>query len=584
MEDPQPENSSLLEGHEGDSSHNSRRRNGNQRRIRKWGPRGIARRIRGQGLPSDNVPEGQESLLTANGGFHDAPPDSSSLLTKPINELSSDSDNGDDYYDKVEEWNHCEEVDEKDSEEEESSDDEGSDDDDDGDESESMNPEDLQESASELGNYEDGHYKDKDYDDGYRDRDYRQDGGSSRTGLSAGRPNRLLRGLGRIRPRLGPRSFSDGGQRGHDDREPKFDPYWNPNSSVSGRIEGFGSTAPDYTNPRTLREILKDFRERRIAARGGAGMQQMQVGGEDGSGRRSWRDRLEHVVDAMVDAAVPTPELEGYMTSSGRTVTTPGAKQNEGAKDPSKMSFLRREFGDDNAYIVYLEGEMVASELEVASYRARIKALEAEVRKLKGGDDDNESSSADDSSDESVKDSKESEIEWETKVPEEGILIDINGNGNDKGTNAETVSQRNADTAMSGISDDSSQESNEKKKQLASSSGESRSSLDDTTKAMNDIGKAGELIDLTAESSKEGTLIDLTETEAKITVDSELIDLNAVANEETALLESLEQVVAKESTDEVVVMAENQNTNGCKEREEDAVVDLKEDKEGDGKP
>jgi hypothetical protein len=154
MEEPKLENFSLLEGDGGgDNNHNNRHRNGKQRRIRKWGPRGIARRIRGQGIPNNTVPEVQESLLTSNGGFHDAPSPLSSP-TKPINELSSDDDDDDDdeYY--VEDGEYG------DSEEEESGDDEEIDDDDDGSEgddnddndqeSESERAKGLHESASEL--------------------------------------------------------------------------------------------------------------------------------------------------------------------------------------------------------------------------------------------------------------------------------------------------------------------------------------------------------------------------------------------------------------------------------------------------
>jgi hypothetical protein len=365
----------------------------------------------------------------------------------------------------------------------------------------------------------------------------------------------MLRGL--------QRSFSDRGQGGYNDRErdPKFDSYWNPNSSVSGRIEGFGSTAPDYTNPRTLREILKAFKERRIAARGGLGMQKMQVGGEDGSGSRSWRDRLDQVVDALVDAAIPTPELEGYRTSTARVVTKPGAKPAEKTKDNSKMSFLRREFGDDNAYIVYLEGEMVASELEVASYKARIKELVVEVKKLNGIDDGDDNSSAD-SSDASVKDSKESEIEWETGVPEEGILIDVDNNGSEKKSNGEAVSKENDDTVLSAINETDAHESaanverneTENENESASSSGESESS-DDASEEENDEPQEGDLIDMNAEGSVEGTLLDLTEQEE-----------------------------AMETVNEILLDTDAENTNGGEKPREDAVMYLIEEQEIEEKP
>jgi len=87
------------------------------------------------------------------------------------------------------------------------------------------------------------------------------------------------------------------------------------------------------------------------------------------------------------------------------------------------MSYLRKQFGDDNAYIIYLEGEQVAHELEVLSHRNRIEELEAEARRLKAlvgeedglyGGDGNKSNVA-------------SKIEGQTGVPEEGVLIDLEG-------------------------------------------------------------------------------------------------------------------------------------------------------------
>jgi hypothetical protein len=261
-------------------------------------------------------------------------------------------------------------------------------------------------------------------------------------------------------------------------------------------------------------------------------MQKMQVGGEDGSkSRMSWRDRVDHVVDALVDAAIPTPELEGYMTSTSRAVTKPAEK----TRDNSKMSFLRREFGDDNDYILYLEGEMVASELEVASYKARIKELVVEVKQLKGIDDGDANSSVD-SSDASVEDSKESDIEWETGASEEGILIDVDNNDSEKKSNGEAVSKENDDTVLSAINDADAHESaanverNETENESASSSGESESS-DDAVEEENDEPQEGDLIDMNAEGSREGTLLDLTEREvAKEIVNEIMLDMDAENN------------------------------------------------------
>eukprot|EP00980_Cylindrotheca_fusiformis_P029122 scaffold22733_cov214-Cylindrotheca_fusiformis.AAC.4 len=515
MEDPELENFSLLQGGGGeddgggdwenhhDSSNRGRggRHRRNPRKIRKWGPRGIARRIRGQGVPDANAAEVQESLLDNNrGGFHDAEEDPSSLLERrPINAMSSDEEDDDD-------------------------------DDDD-----------------------DDYYEKQYYGDGYRDaaEDYRYNRQQSqRNNSSSGSGQRrgpgLLRGLSKIRPRLGSRSFSDREGPQDRNRHSQFDPYWSSNSSVAGRIEGFGSSkaTADYTNPRTLRELLKDFRERRISARQHAeeGMQKMQVGTSSSSKRKNWMERLDSVMDAMIDAAASTPELDGYMTSTTRTVTSSATAAGavKPAAEENKKSYLRREFGDDNAYIIYLEGEMVASELEIASYKARIKALEAQVRELKGeedngdeGDDDSDSS-ADSSDDGSAKkDAQESEIEWETKAPEEGILIDMEGASSEgKASNAEAQSstpQPNLDKNMV-------------ETEKNASTPTRADSADGSQEQAND--NEGSLIDLepAAESSREGTLIDLTaQEEAKDKVDAELIEFNAQERQEHSLVAGTEE-------------------------------------------
>jgi hypothetical protein len=199
-------------------------------------------------------------------------------------------------------------------------------------------------------------------------------------------------------------------------------------STQSGKMVGFGTPAPDFTNPRTLREMLLTFRTRMVTSRSEFGMKKMKIG--DSDGRRNWAQRIEGLVDAMVDAGIPQPELDGYVTSTSREVT---AAPKEFKKTNETGSFMRREFNDDNAYIIYLEGELMASELEIGSYKNRVKELEIEVKQLKGhGKDDDSSVSSSDSSHIGRKVSEESEIEWETSVATEGVLIDIDGNGSDE--------------------------------------------------------------------------------------------------------------------------------------------------------
>ncbi|CAJ1894048.1 unnamed protein product [Cylindrotheca closterium] len=450
-----------------------------QRRIRKWGPRGVMRRIRGKGIPGQEgeKPEG-ESLLTDNGdgGFYDNDPygdmDYDEEESRPITDLGDDGED-DNFLDPEGYIDYSQNDDEEDDEEvcggeededesEEENDDEDEEDDD-GEYEEAGTGE-----AGQSGRYDD-EYGDSSYRDGgggsyhdgggysnnggsYRDGEesndrggytdgdgeYRQDyDGSSRGrgNRSRGRPrNPLLRQLSKIRRpgRRGRGRNSSSSNLDHTNliRSDVSDPYWNSNANVSGRIEGFGSK-PEIEQHRNLRQMLKNFRDKRIAThKGETGMKRMSMGG-DPLKKKNWIERIDNALDNLADAALTHPGFEGYMSSTARTVTT---QKKSTSTNNAKQSYLRGQFGDDNAYIIYLEGEKVATELEVISYRNRIKELEAQIRKLKGiedggdGDSSNsDSSNASDYSDGGGKDEKESEIEWQTGVPEEGVLIDIEG-------------------------------------------------------------------------------------------------------------------------------------------------------------
>ena len=248
------------------------------------------------------------------------------------------------------------------------------------------------------------------------------------------------------RPNLGQRSYSDnpgggkslyrdnddgggGGGGGfrddhHQDEYNEHEEWERSKRQVSGRINGFGSTPEDFTSPRTMRQKISDFRERRVASDGlEDGFKPMKIGSSDDS-RRSWVRKVEGVVDAVVDAAIPAPELDGYMTSTSRSTRTVSKPTSQAAKSlppDAEISFKRREFGDDHAYILYLEDQLMHADLEITSYKTRMKELEDLIRQLQGlyGDvvGDEEYSSADSADSSQNINNGESEIEWETGVP-----------------------------------------------------------------------------------------------------------------------------------------------------------------------
>mmetsp|Transcript_18341 Transcript_18341/g.45453 ORF Transcript_18341/g.45453 Transcript_18341/m.45453 type:complete len:691 (-) Transcript_18341:125-2197(-) len=458
----------------------------------------------GVGKDSDEPPEG-ESLITTTtgngrGGFRDggdAHGDGAEYdkqESKPINEI--DSDDNDDFLDSEE--YHNDDADNDDDDKNAKHHDDKEDETPTGDKDEKVNGDHAKGSDSkedhtdesenddngQWGRYDDeyenrstdddsldignGDYKDngggsyrdgEDFQNGgsggvYNDGDYRIDVGSPRSnggkrhstgGIVGGRRSGLLKQLSKNFRRRGRKSTSN---LDHTNllaisSNSIADPYWSPSTPPPpGRIEGFGSTKPDFASPRTLRQKLKDFRDNRIAAGGkddDDGMIKMEVGGGDPK-KKNWKERIDNVVDAMVDASLPEPELQGYMSSVSRTVTTTQNKSSSSSTptppptptDLSRMSYERKQFGDDNAYIVYLEGEKVAHELELLSYRNRIQELESEARKLKGkeggngGDNSTAPSDSSNAGDEGGgTEEKESEIEWQTGVPEEGVLIDI---------------------------------------------------------------------------------------------------------------------------------------------------------------
>jgi hypothetical protein len=155
----------------------------------------------------------------------------------------------------------------------------------------------------------------------------------------------------------------------------------------------------------------------------------MSIGTEEEARQVGWAESFENRVIGMVDSMLPpTPELDGYMTQPENKASTPKAASRENAS----MSGRRQALGDidDATYIILLECELNTSECEISAWKRRTKELEEEVARLKGLDADD--SSAD--SDASTQEVGESEIEWETRVPEEGILIDIEGTA---GTKAE---------------------------------------------------------------------------------------------------------------------------------------------------
>jgi hypothetical protein len=200
--------------------------------------------------------------------------------------------------------------------------------------------------------------------------------------------------------------------------------------SINGRIQGFGNSVtppPRSTivSPMTFRERLRSYRDNR--------MQKMEIG-EDSVGQIGWKSSLENVVIDLVDSVLPldtepTPQHhsgdQASASNATRLVVRP--KKTELTTPTARAPFRtgkRGEFGNDDLYIVYLECEVNNKDLELSSWRVRVRELEKEVRRLREllgeGTDDSTVHSSDVAGTE-----EQSEIEWETGVPKEGILISL---------------------------------------------------------------------------------------------------------------------------------------------------------------
>ena len=214
----------------------------------------------------------------------------------------------------------------------------------------------------------------------------------------------------------------------------KDDPYSSgcivqSRNSINGRIQGFGSSIPEpeMVSPKTLRRRLNNYREKR--------MEKMAIG-EDAVGHGSWRSNIHNVVIGIVDSVLPG-DIEGdsnqyKMSRSTRLPADipkefdrPGAEPKLKNIEP-EWNKQRNEIGNDEVYILYLECELKNKDLELESWRFRVKELQQEVSRLKkslGVSDDSS-----DASSSAVQDgeSSDSEIEWETGIrPKEGILVDL---------------------------------------------------------------------------------------------------------------------------------------------------------------
>jgi len=229
--------------------------------------------------------------------------------------------------------------------------------------------------------------------------------------------------------------------------------------NIHGRIQGFGSEAPlsssesaeRFAGARHLRERLKDLTSNYR-------MRKMNIGSEDTLQRRTWVERFDDVVDRVLP---PDPELDGYIDAfqvRGQASRNHDQERKEPRPSPSKalreppvtnmrvpyngsdetLSHRRRQLGNigDASYIIFLECELQNKELEVNSWKQRVLELEAQVKRLKveGNDeeenDDDVSNSSKASNDQGEE--GESEIEWQTGVAEEGVLIDVEGSDQDK--------------------------------------------------------------------------------------------------------------------------------------------------------
>ena len=200
--------------------------------------------------------------------------------------------------------------------------------------------------------------------------------------------------------------------------------------SIGGRIHGFGNTVQDseMVSPRTLRTRLKNYRENR--------MQKMEIG-EKSIGRRSWKSNIHNAVIGIVEKVLPEDSDETFKPRQKRGVDDapscplPDSGCLIAASVYPTLSQQRNKLGNDEAYIIFLEGALKKKDFELESWRVRVKELEKEVRRLKKAQNESDDSSQDSSSTHENQETGGSEIEWQTGLePKEGILINLRSEGN----------------------------------------------------------------------------------------------------------------------------------------------------------
>jgi hypothetical protein len=228
------------------------------------------------------------------------------------------------------------------------------------------------------------------------------------------------------RPPIQRRSYSVGSCYSDDWNSKDFAVH--TRKSINGRIQGFGNSVPPpprstIVSPMTFRERLRSYRDNR--------MQKMEIG-EDSVGQIGWKSSLENVVIDLVESVLhldtePMPQHhsadQASASNATRLVARPMKTELTTPRGPFRTG-KRAEFGNDDLYIVYLECEVNNKDLELSSWRVRVRELEKEVSRLREllgeGTDDSTAHSSDAAGTE-----EPSEIEWQTDVPKEGILISL---------------------------------------------------------------------------------------------------------------------------------------------------------------
>lgn len=232
----------------------------------------------------------------------------------------------------------------------------------------------------------------------------------------------------------------------------------NNRKNIHERIQGFGSATPPDVSQNLDRQIsARNLRQKLMDFTSAYRMRKMAIGTEDTLQRKTWVERFDEVVDRVLPA---DPELDGYIDAfkvRGQATVPiphdqvtgsdsegeypirhdkavqsfrdpPGLNIRPTSRDKSQStSHRRKELGaiDDPSYIMYLECELQNKELELNSWKRRVKELESEVKRLKEQQDEDDCQSRDSNSIVDNGGEGESEIEWQTGVAEEGILIDV---------------------------------------------------------------------------------------------------------------------------------------------------------------